>query len=162
MEEHFINILDENKETIYKICNFYAANHEDAKDIYQEVLLNIWKSLPQFNHKSSISTWVYRITLNICLRAKYKHDKKNKNIIHLDSVKLENFENSESSANNEGLIKQLYACIRKLNDPEKSIVLLYLEDLSYKEIAEICGISENLVAVKIKRIKSKLFTCIKS
>ena len=159
LENKFTEVLEESKESIFRVCSVYSNNHDDAKDLFQEVLLNIWKSLPSFKDNSNISTWVYRISLNICLRAKTKDNKKNELIQNIDGVILQNFEESFDSENS-NKISSLYKCLKKLDKSDKSIILLYLEDLPYKDISEITGLSENHIAVKMKRIKSKLFTCI--
>ncbi len=152
-------MLQANKEVLFRICNSYAASHAEAEDIFQEVLLNIWKALPTFEEKASINTWVYRICLNVCLRAKTVEAKKQKHFLHLDGISLHNIREPTASQDLEAF-SELYACIHKLEGTDKSVILLFLEDLSYKEIAGITGLTENHVAVKIKRIRTKLFTCL--
>jgi RNA polymerase sigma factor (sigma-70 family) len=162
LENIFLNTFESNKDRIYRICSSYSSGIEDAKDLFQEVLLNLWKSLPSFNNQSDINTWVYRITINICLRAKQFSDKKQKHFVKLESVNIENIEDAIIPNENEKQFLKLSECIKKLEGIEKSIILLYLEDLPYKEIAEVSGLTENHVAVKIKRIKNKLLNCLKS
>jgi RNA polymerase sigma-70 factor (ECF subfamily) len=162
LEKLFLIVLKSNKDRIFRICSSYSNNTEDAKDLYQEVLINLWKSLPTFKHLSNINTWVYRITINICLRAKQFSDKRQKHFIKLESLNFENIEDAISSNYNEKMFLKLSECIKKLEGVEKSIILLHLEDLSYKEIAQVIGLTENHIAVKIKRIKNKLLTCLKS
>jgi len=154
IEQLFLELIESNKNRINRICSVYAKNAEDQKDLVQDVLLNIWKALPNFEHRANINTWLYRITLNVCLRSKYEHNQQNK--IEFDSISLVIAENISKDAKYE----QLYYCIGQLPDAEKSIIILFLEDLPYKQIAEIVGISENHVAVKIKRIKNKLLKCL--
>ncbi len=156
MEELFTGLLKNNKEQIFRMCTAYSACHDDAKDLFQEVIINIWRSLPSFRHRSAINTWVYRITINVCMRWKQKEDTRKKPLIQ--HVRLEHISIAAPAVGN---YTDLYACINKLNDTDKSVALLYLEDLSYKEIAAITGLSENNIAVKIMRIKAKLFTCLK-
>lgn len=156
MEERFISILTQNKDAIFRICRSYAPGRADAEDIFQEVLLNIWKSLPDFRADAAASTWVYRITLNVCLRTKHRRDKQHKPL-SLDGLNFEPPADSQHPPD----YHLLYDCISLLGDADKAIMLLFLEDLPYKEIAATTGISENLVAVKLKRIKTKLFTCLK-
>jgi len=154
MEQLFLDLIESNKNRINRICSVYAKNREDQKDLVQDVLLNIWKALPKFEHRASIDTWLYRITLNVCLRSKYEHNQKNS--IQLESVKIVITDDKPKDAKYE----QLYYCIGRLPETEKSIIILFLEDLPYKQIAEIIGINENHVAVKIKRIKNKLLKCL--
>jgi RNA polymerase sigma factor (sigma-70 family) len=162
LEKLFLIAFKSNKDRIFRICCSYSTDTEDAKDLFQEVLLNIWKSLPTFKHLSNIDTWIYRITLNICLRTKQFSDKKQKHFIKLESLELENIGESIISNRNEKMFYKLSECIKKLEGIEKSIILLHLEDVSYKEIALVVGLTENHIAVKIKRIKNKLLTCLKS
>lgn len=160
LERVFIETLDRNKDRLYRICKSYSTSLEEGKDLYQEVLLNTWKSLKSFKGEASIDTWIFRIALNVCLRAREFSAKRQKSFIRIDSIKYENIPEIKSETN-ESEIKKLYACIRKLEGVDKSIILLYLEDQPYKEIAAILGLSENHIAVKVKRIKNKLFTCLK-
>jgi len=154
MEQFFLDLIESNKNRINRICSVYAKNREDQKDLVQDVLLNIWKALPKFEHRANINTWLYRITLNVCLRSKYERNQKNN--IHLESVNFIAANDKQKDVEYE----QLYYCISQLPETEKSIIILFLEDLPYKQIAEIIGISENHVAVKIKRIKKKLLKCL--
>lgn len=158
MEQHFKDILNNNKDAVYRICRAYAADEEQVKDIFQEVMLNVWRALPGFKQQSAVNTWVYRIALNVCMRAKYNTDK-HKVTVRLDSIQWSSAAIADNSSSPE--YKELYACIATLNETDKSLILLFLEDLSYKEISSVTGLTENHVAVKIKRIKSKLFTCLK-
>ena len=157
-EQHFLKVIEANQSKIGRICGVYAANDEDKKDMVQEVLLNIWKSWPSFKNAAKVDTWIYRIALNVCMRAKYLNEKKK--FRPIESIRFEPMAAHEEVENE--LWEKLHLCIGKLEEGEKAIVILFLEDLPYKEIAEIIGISENYVAVKIRRIKSKLNKCIKS
>ena len=156
-EIFFMEVLEKNKNKIFRICKVYGKDDQDAKDFFQEVLIQIWKSLPSFNEQASISTWIYRITLNVCMRASINAKKVRHTSLHGIDIKAEPaspFENQEK-------YQRLYTCISKLPDTEKSIVLLVLEDMSYKEISQIIGLSENHIAVKFKRLKEKLYNYLK-
>jgi RNA polymerase sigma factor (sigma-70 family) len=161
LETVFLTAVEANKDRMFRICRSYSVNADDAKDLFQEVLLNLWKSLPSFKHQSNIDTWVYRVTINVCLRAKQFSDKNQKHFVRLESVNFENLEDTTDTNEKETLFQKLSECIKKLEGTDKSIILLHLEDLPYKDIAQIFGLSENHVAVKIKRIKSKLLNCLK-
>ena len=162
IETIFLNTVESNKDRILRICRSYTADNEDAKDLFQEVLINIWKSLPSFKNQSNIDTWVYRITINICLRAKQFSDKKQKHFVKLESINIHNIKDTSSPNENEKLFLKLSESIELLEGIEKSIILLHFEGISYKEIAQVFGLTENHIAVKIKRIKSKLLTFMKS
>jgi RNA polymerase sigma factor (sigma-70 family) len=157
-EQVFIQIIEADKNRLFRICRTYAEDMDGAKDLFQEALLNIWKALPGFKQESELSTWVYRITINVCLRAREFSYKKDKHFVRLESVKIEPAdENTYNKEEEENLIK-LRAFIQQLSQPDKTIMLLFLEDIPYKEIAAITGLSENHIAVKVKRVKSKLLT----
>jgi RNA polymerase sigma factor (sigma-70 family) len=157
----FLQLLEDNKDKIFRICSSFSNEKDEAKDLFQEVTFNIWTSLNSFKGESSSSTWIYRITLNICLRAKSKAQKRQNLFIKLDGLTIEQVADKPPDLEKERLHQQLHDCIKQLEDADRSLILLFLEDLPYKEISAITGITENHVAVKIKRIKNKLFKCIK-
>lgn len=156
----FLSELKENQDKLYRLCSIYSDNKEDSKDLFQEVLVQIWKSMSSFKGNSSISTWMFRIALNVCLRFKSKYTKSQSRFIKLDSITIINIASEVEDENNDEKLIALRKCVKKLNDGDKAIVSLYLEGLAYREISDILGLSENHIAVKIKRIKSKLFNCI--
>jgi len=157
----FLKIIENNRQKILRICQAYARNKEDQKDLYQEVVLNIWKSLPSFRQEAMINTWIYRISLNICMRFSIKSKKENRANFAIEGISiLDESRDLQINIETNEKINQLYACIAKLDDAEKSLVLLFLEDLSHRAISDITGITENHVAVKLSRIKKKLFNCI--
>lgn len=156
----FLSELKENKDKLYRLCSIYSDNNEDSKDLFQEVLVQIWKSMSSFKGNSSISTWMFRIALNVCLRFKSKYTKNQSRFIKLNSITIINISSEVEDENNDEKLIALRKCVKKLNDGDKAIVSLYLEGLAYREISDILGLSENHIAVKIKRIKSKLFNCI--
>lgn len=136
---------------IQHICRAYARDAEELKDFVQEVTIQLWRSHEKFENRAKVSTWVYRVTLNVCLSMA----KKNKRTI--DSVPLDNVNYSEDIDETEKeQIELLYANIRKLKEGDRAIIVLYLEDKSYKEIAEILGITVSNVGVKVNRLKNQL------
>ncbi len=156
----FLSALKENQDKLYRICSIYSDSNEDSKDLFQEVLVHIWKSMSSFKGNSSIDTWVFRIALNVCLRFKSKHTKNQNRFIRLDSMTISNIGSEEANEEDSEKLIALKKCVKKLNEGDKAIVALYLEGLAYREISDILGLSENHIAVNIKRIKSKLFNCI--
>lgn len=160
LESAFVKALEQNQQKLLRICSVYAENSDDKKDLFQEALINIWQSMPSFQAKSSVSTWMFRITLNVCMRLQTKHAKEKDRFRKLDSVTFENITAEEGHDEEYEKLIKLRNCIKKLNDADKAITTLFLEGLSYKEISEITGLTENHVAVKLKRIKMKLLTCI--
>jgi len=159
LERSFEDLLDKNKQKIYRICRIYAVSPMEPQDLFQEVIFQIWKSIQGFKNQSAIDTWVYKITLNVCLRSKLRLDKSNGKKERLESIHIsplvEEVDESEQLK-----FQYLKECIDTLNETDASLILLYLDELPYKEIAAITGLSENYIAVKMKRIRVKLFECI--
>ena len=158
-ERQFLTIIEKNKHSILRICKVYASKYIEPEDLFQDVVYNIWKSYTSFDDKSNIDTWVYRITLNVCMRAKLNVNKKTNNHFNIDSIHFNQIP-SESNDINSERFEDLRCCISKLKETDKSIVLLYLEDIAYSQISEIIGLTENHIAVKMKRIKKNLLECL--
>lgn len=151
-----MEVLEDNKHRVLRICSLYANEKEEQQDLFQEVLLNLWKSFGSFRGEARYTTWVYRICLNTCLKKLYEQKKKEEQKLHFQQL-------SWIDALPQGAderLNYLRQCIRSLPEADKMVVSLYLEDLPYAEISAIVGTSENHVAVKMKRIKAKLFSCI--
>ena len=157
----FSRVMEDNKHRILRICRVYAHGIEDEKDLYQDVALNIWKSLPGFRREATIDTWIYRICLNVCMQHVLKLKKTKQNMVDVEGIKISDG-NADPQSNMEATEKRqkLNGCLAKLDDADKLLVLLFLEDLPYKTISEVAGITENHVAVKLNRIKKKLFDCL--
>jgi len=141
---------------IYKVCRMYANNHDDIQDLYQDIIIQLWKSYAKFRGDAKFSTWLYRIAINTAL-SNFRKQKRN---IHTSDVELQNIQipYEEDTGLKEEQHQQMYAAIQQLNDVEKSIVMLYLEDKSYDEMEEILGIGNANLRVKMSRIKDKLRT----
>ncbi len=135
------------------MCRAYTNSQEDFEDYYQEVCLQIWRSKKNFRKESEWSTWVYRISLNVCLTLLKK--KKN-NGRHFVSDSLTAEETEENYAFSDESLSLLYDAIRKLSEIDRAIITLYLEEKPYKEIAEIIGTNANNIGVRVKRIKIRL------
>lgn len=161
--QDFIKLFEQHKDRLLRICRVYSQNSEDQKDLFQEVVFNIWKSWDSFQEQSSIYTWLYRITLNVCMRKYYQHQRDRHQKTTLDGIYFHPIEKGDGhdSLETKEEYEQLYGCIANLKQTDKSIITLYLEELPYKEIASIIGISENYVAKKVKRIKHELYKCLK-
>jgi len=158
-ERTFEQVLEDNKERIYRICRIYAVSPVEPQDLFQEVVFQVWKSFSTFKGKSNISTWIYRIALNVCYRSKMNLEKKNTKTVRLESIQFEPAE-STPDKNQQEKYQALQDCISSLNESDRAIIILYLEELPYKEIAAITGLTENHIAVKMKRIRKMLFDCI--
>lgn len=138
---------------IIKICRAYTNTQEDFEDYYQEVCLQIWKSKDSFQGESEWSTWVYRLTLNVSMTL-LKKKKNNQQHFASDYMPLEVSEDSRAFTDES--LDQLYNAIRQLSEVDRAVVLLYLEEKSYQDIADIIGTSPNNIGVRIKRIKERL------
>ncbi|WP_296705397.1 RNA polymerase sigma factor [Algoriphagus sp.] len=139
---------------IIKICRAYTDSEEDFEDYYQEVCLQIWRSKDNFKKQSEWSTWIYRLTLNVCLTL-LKSNKKKKQVFLSDHQPVDRSEEKSSGYSDESLA-QLYAAIRQLSEIDRAVILLYLEEKSYQEISEIIGSNANNIGVRINRIKERL------
>jgi RNA polymerase sigma-70 factor (ECF subfamily) len=138
---------------IIKICRAYTNSQEDFEDYYQEVCLQIWRSRDNFNQESAWSTWIFRISLNVCLTY-LKRRKNGDNQIVSNALPEEVIDDSKAFLSDE--INQLYAAIKHLSETDRAVILLYLEEKSYEEIADIIGSNTNNIGVRIKRIKDRL------
>ncbi len=157
MEQLFVQTINQNQGILHKVCRIYCRNQEDHNDLFQETVLQLWKAFPSFRNESKITTWMYRIALNTAISGLRK---KKVAITELEKISFQIEDKTTITIDEE--LQQLYKAIEYLSDIEKSIVLLYLEDKPYDEIAEITGITANYVAVKMNRIKEKLRILLKS
>ncbi|GHT11465.1 DNA-directed RNA polymerase sigma-70 factor [Bacteroidia bacterium] len=152
-ENDFIRMVRVNEKIIYKVCSFYVSENFPMEDLYQETVSNLWKAFPKFRNESSHSTWIYKIALNTCISGMRKENK------HYQKVSLSFSEDIAFEPDSmEEDIRELYRLIYQLKTLERAIILLWLEEKSYSEIAEITGLSLSNVATKLKRIKEKLKT----
>lgn len=150
-EQEFLDMVRAYERVIYKVCYLYTTPRATLNDLYQDVVLNLWKAFPKFRHECKMSTWVYRIALNTCI----SFIRKEKNIPEIVTLTQE-ADRSEKEDETEAMLRQLYRMINRLGELDKSITLLYLEEKSYEEIAEITGLTVTNVATRLSRIKEKL------
>lgn len=151
----FVKLMQENKKIIYKICNSYCSNKEDRDDLAQEIVFNLWKAFPDFTPDYKFSTWMYRIALNVAI----SFYRKEMRALHFSSFSEDLVVFEETAENNtekEKNLSLLQKFIQELNEIDRSIMLLYLDDKSHREISEILGLSESNIGTKISRIKDKL------
>ena len=152
MQKEFLQIIHDNQKLLHKVCRVYRDSKEDQEDLFQEIVYQLWKSFPNFKRESKVSSWIYRIALNTAI-AIYR--RKNKLAVEYKDEVPDHIrhENETPVSENE---ERLFRALRKLNDAEKAIISLYLEDCSYQEIAAITGLSETNIGVRLNRIKTKL------
>lgn len=152
-KEKFIALIEQNKKIIYKVCNLYC-NHTDSRDdLAQEITLQLWRALPSYNASYKLSTWMYKIALNVAISFYRQEQKRIKSALPLENGIFIMAPEQDENQTTETTITLLHKYINQLDDLNKSIMLLLLEEFSYKEIAEIVGITETNVATKINRIK---------
>jgi RNA polymerase sigma-70 factor (ECF subfamily) len=150
-ETAFLKIISDYQKIIYKVCKTYRDSKEDQEDLFQEIVYQLWKSYPSFRGESKISSWMYRIALNTAI-AVYRKHKVPVDYVHQMPEQIHAGAGPQSSENQE----RLFDALRTLNDTEKALISLYLDDFSYQEIAAITGISESNTGVRLNRIKTKL------
>lgn len=151
MEKEFLEVIHDYQKIIYKICRLYRDGIEDQEDLFQEIVYQLWKSYPGFKGASKVSSWIYRIALNTAI-AVYRKSK-----IRIDHYQEfpEHIHPSDERSVSENE-ERLFWALRQLNDSEKAIISLYLEDFNYQEMADITGLSQSNVGVRLNRIKNKL------
>ena len=152
-ETEFEKLIYDNQGLIIKVCNIYCNNRHDKDDLFQDITINLWKGLDSFKGDSKLSTWIYQVSLNTAIS---RFRRKKFNTVDIDQIHDLKTDPPDHENEQEFQIKALYKAISKLKPVEKAIILLYLEEKSYDEIAGIIGISTKNVSVKLVRIKKKL------
>ena len=154
LEQSFVKQLRENQNIIHKICRLYTSGEDAHKDLFQEITIQLWKAFPKFRGDAKFSTWAYRVALNTAITLYRKSTRsvsttENDSARHFIGQEEYNYEEEEQ-------IKLMYQAVYQLNDIEKALVFMYLEDKDYAEISETLGITEVNARVKMNRIKTKL------
>ena len=152
MEKAFIAVVRQYERVIYKVCSFYVSDGFPLADLYQEVVCSLWVAFPKFRNESAISTWIYRIALNTCITGVRRDIRRVKGTVPV-AMLAESLPAPESMEDN---IREMYRLIAQLKTLEKAIILLYLEEKTYQEIADVTGLTVSNVATKLKRAKEKL------
>ena len=144
--------------TVVKVARAYTLTAEECEDLAQEILLQLWRSVPQFQGRASASTWVYRVALNTALswhRKEGRRRARQQPLLEPEDLPTVGLDSAEQLHQRE-VVQRLYSAIHQLPKADAALVLLYLEDLSYREMAEVLGISESNVGVKLNRAKKAL------
>ena len=150
LEAEFAQIVKENRSTIYTVCYMFSKDPDEVGDLFQETLINLWRGFASFKGKSEVSTWIWRVSLNTCISSERK-----KKLRRTEPLSMElNVFDSRDEDNRQ--IQMLHSRIHRLQPLDRAIVLLWLENLSYEEIASIVGISVKNVSVRLFRIKEEL------
>jgi RNA polymerase sigma factor (sigma-70 family) len=155
-KDELIKLIQTNKEIVYKICNSYCHNKFDREDLAQEIIYQLWRSGHTFHGDFKFSTWMYRVALNVAISF-YRKNKRIQSIVSFTDTIVDIEDSSDDSENEyEQRRKQVQLFINELNELDKALMILFLEAKSYKEIAEILGISETNVSTRINRIKENM------
>ena len=153
-------MINDHRGILYKVCNLYCTDKTDKEDLFQDIVIQLWKSFPSFRHESKISTWMYRVALNTAISYFRKEIKKPKKLsisdVEFQIPAITDFPDDHDE------LKFLNDAIQRLTKIEKALIMLYLEEKSYREISEVLGISNSNVGVKLNRIKLKLEKIIKA
>ena len=158
-QKEFLHQLSENQGIIHKICRIYTDNIHDHEDLFQEIVIQTWKSYSDYRGDSKFSTWIYKIGLNTALalfkKKNHKNEELHENLTHFKIYDDNSHEEKDAQ------IQAMYDAIHLLSDVEKALIMMFLEDKPYKEISEILGITEGNARVKMNRAKEKLRNLIK-
>lgn len=157
MENEFLDMINANRRLIFKVCHLYAFEKGLIDDLYQEIILQLWRSFPSFRRESKTSTWVYRVSLNTAI-GEFRREIRKPKQTSLSSLHLEL---PDSDALQDERLKTLNDAIRKISPIDRALLMLYLEEKSYQDISEILGITVSNVGVKLNRLKTKLEQIIK-
>ncbi len=152
LEKEFLDMIEAHKRIIYKVCYMYANDQDDLNDLFQETVLNLWKSFTRYRGDSTYNTWVYRIAMNTCITFLRRSSTRPQTIPMTTDVARLAAEEEDVA----GQLRELYRLINQLGKLERALILLWLEERSYQEMADILGISKANVAVKLNRTKEKL------
>ena len=150
-EQEFSRMVREHKSTIYTVCYMFSNDEDEVSDLFQEVLINLWKGFESFRNESKLSTWIYRVAMNTCISADRKKRKQGTKVPLSMNINLYNDVDHETKQ-----VRQLHERIQRLDLVDRALVMMWLEGMNYEEIADVVGISVKNVGVKLVRIKEKL------
>ncbi len=150
-QQQFLKVADEYKEVIAKVCSVYCSESAPFADLYQEVMVSLWTGLDSFKGDAKLSTWIYRVAINTCITWTRRNRKHSFNLPIEAGLDIPDLTSDQGAQ-----IAQLYALISKLNDFDKALITLWLEDKSYDDISAILGITKSNVATRLHRIRTQL------
>ena len=154
LEQEFVTLLEDNQNILHKICRLYTSDLNSHQDLFQEMVIQLWGSFPKYRGEAKFSTWAYRVSLNTAI-SMYRGSRKKITTVSWDNS-LANIRYEEYNDQKDQQLNWLYNAVRQLNDIDKALIYLYLEDKDYQEISETLGISVINARVKMNRIKTKL------
>jgi RNA polymerase sigma-70 factor, ECF subfamily len=162
-DARFLELITANGPKILKICRVYAWERPDQDDLYQEILCQVWRAFPDLKEQAYANTWLYRVALNTAITFVRKHKSRQKHVISCDDEMIQQVPEPKPSHDpqTDEQLSELFRAISQLNETEKAVITLFLEELSYEEMASVLGITESNVGVLLHRAKKKLFTLMK-
>lgn len=161
-ENEFVELVRENDARLRKICRVYADGAEAQRDLYQDILVELWRSFPSFEGDAQPGTWLYRVALNTALSHDRRQNVRDEATLDPDDpVWTDGVAQPGAHVERQEKLDRLYAAIDRLDDVDKALVMMYLDEKSYTEMADVLGISENYVGVKLHRIKNQLASWLK-
>ena len=152
-QDEFLALVEQHKGAILKVCSLYTRRADEKEDLFQEIVIQLWKAWPNFKGLSKFSTWLYRIALNTAISGLRK---KKADIVLMDNNDIPHIEDGGDHQEKEEQLRRLYDAIRQLPEIDRAMVMLYLEDKSYEEMEDILGINQGTLRVKMNRAKEKL------
>jgi len=155
VQAEFLDALDRHRGILVKVGNSYSRTPADRDDLIQEIIAQLWRSFPRYDGRAKLSTWMYRIALNVAITFYRSESRRARSVELRDPAKVEEFDTPVETAGNEAL-EMVLERVNQLDALNRAVMILYLDDRTYAEIAEIIGISETNVATKIGRIKQRL------
>lgn len=152
-EAYFLEVVEANRQLISRVCYMYATDSDHFNDLYQEIMANLWQSIEKFRGDSKLSTWIYRMCLNTCVTYFRRHKRHDADTVSLDSlVEVPGDDGTRTTQ-----LREMYRMISALQPLEKALILMWLDERPYEEIADVTGLSRNTVATRLRRIKQKLY-----
>lgn len=150
-QQRFLEVADQYKEVIARVCSVYSSDSAPFSDLYQEVMINLWIGLESWRGEAKMSTWIYRLAINTCITWQ-RRNRRHSNTLSLDAA----FEIADPGDNKTARINELYTLIGRLNPFDKALITLWLDEKPYEEIAQIMGITKTNVATRLNRVRNKL------
>ena len=154
-QARFQTLLDRHQKMVFKVANTYGRNFEDRRDLVQEISVQLWRAFPRYDHRRSFSTWMYRIALNVSISFARRAGHRKTESLPRDDLLAGLTDSSAAERESDDKVVALHAFVQRLDDLNRALLLLYLDEHSYRDIADVLGISETNVATKIGRLKQR-------
>lgn len=156
LRDRFEALFDRHRKIVFKVASTYCRHAEDRRDLAQEISVQLWRAFPGYDEQRPFSTWMYRVALNVAISFARRAGKRHRHMVALDDDTAEPIDDRAVTPGSDDRVRTLYRIIDGLPELDRALMLLYLEDHGYREIAEVLGISETNVATKINRLKQRI------